>query len=89
MQSKPMMHSYPLSQLLIKAKHLRSDASRPGDLYAIARGTHAKDTTIDVIIVSSMSKSRLVHSSKSSDCVLRRTEDTQFNKDLRNREPRH
>ena len=56
---------------LLEKKRMRSDASRPRDLYDIAGGTHAKYAAMDGIIVSSMYKSCLLHSSTSSDYVLR------------------
>ena len=40
----------PPSQLILEVKHLRSDASRPGDQYAIVGGLHAKDVAMDVLI---------------------------------------
>jgi hypothetical protein len=40
----------PSNHLLIEPRHMRRDDSRPGDLYAIAGGCHAKDATIDVLI---------------------------------------
>ena len=47
----------PSNLLLIEPKHLRSDDSRPGDLYAIAGAHHANDATMDLVISSSLSKS--------------------------------
>jgi len=77
----------PLSMLIIEARHLRSDASRQGDLYDIAGGLYVKDVAMDVIICSSISGLCLLHSSTSSDHVLRQAECTKFSKDLRNSEP--
>ena len=77
----------PPNQLILEARHLRSDSSRPGDLYAMAGGLHAKDATMDVVLVSILSKSCLLKSSSSSDYALRQAENNKFNKDLRNNEP--
>ncbi len=44
----------PPNQLIIEARNLRSDASRPGDLYALAGGTHAKNAAMDVVITSAL-----------------------------------
>ncbi len=76
----------PPNQLILEAKHLRSDSSRPGDLYAIAGGHHAKDAAMDVVLTSTVSKSCLLQSSTSSDFALRQAEGNKFSKDLRNRE---
>ena len=67
----PVGIAIPPSQLILEAKHSRSDSSRPGDLYARVRGLHAKDAAVDVVICSTMSKSCLKNSSTSSDFVLR------------------
>ena len=75
------------NQLLIEPRHLRSDDSRPGDLYAVARGLHAKNSAMDLVIASSLSKSTLSHTSKSSDFALRLAENTNFIKDLRSTDP--
>jgi hypothetical protein len=77
----------PPNQLILEARHLRSDSSRPGDLYALAGGLHAKDTAMDVVIMSTLTKSCLFQSSSSSDFALRQAENNKFNKDLRNSEP--
>ena len=77
----------PFNLLLIEPRHLRSDTSRLGDLYAIASGHHAKDAAMDLMISSILSKSTLLHTSKSSDCTLRLAENTKFNKDLRSVDP--
>jgi len=77
----------PPNQLILEARHLRSDASRPGDLYAIAGGLHAKDAAMDVVICSTLSKSCLLNSSSSSDFALRNTENKKFSKDMLNPEP--
>ena len=73
----------PYNQLLIESRHLRSDDSRPGGLYAMARGLHAKDDAMDLVITSSLSRSTLLHTSKSSDFAIRLAENTKFTKDLR------
>jgi hypothetical protein len=75
----------PPNQLILEAKHLRSDSSRPGDLYAIAGGLHAKDATMDVVLISTLTKSSLLQSSTSSDFALRQAKSKKFRKDLRNR----
>ena len=41
----------PPKQLILEARHLRSNASRPRDLYAIEGGIHAKDDAMDVVYV--------------------------------------
>ena len=58
-------------QLLIEPRHLRSDDSRSGDLYAIAWGRHAKDVAINIMVTSGLSKSCLLHTSTSSDYALK------------------
>jgi hypothetical protein len=45
----------PSSQILIEPRHLRSDESRPGYLYAIVGGDHAKDAAMDIMISSTLS----------------------------------
>ena len=77
----------PSNQLILEAKHLRSDNSRLGDMYAIAGGLHAKDATMDMVLCSTLSKSCLLQSSTSSDFALRQAEANKFRKDLKNREP--
>ena len=77
----------PPNQLILEARHLRSDKSRPGDLYALAGGSHAKDVAMDIVLVSTLSKSCLLKSSSSSDYAIRQAENNKFNKDLRNSEP--
>ena len=77
----------PPNQLILEARHLRSDASRPGDLYAPAGGLHAKDDAMDVVLCTALSKSCLLHSSSSSDFTLRQAENNKFTKDMRNAEP--
>ena len=77
----------PPNQLILEAKHLRSDSSHPGDLYAIAGGLHAKDAAMDMVLISTLSKSCLLQSTTSSDFALRQAEGRKFTKDLRNREP--
>ncbi len=77
----------PPSLLLIEPRHLRSDDSRPGDLYVMAGGSHAKDAALDLMVFSSLSQFTLLHSSKSADYVLRKGENVKFVKDLRNAEP--
>jgi hypothetical protein len=85
--SNPGGVAFPSNQLLIEPRHLRSDDSRPGDLYAIAGGLHAKYAAMDLMITSSLSKSTLLHTSKSSDYSLRIAENTKFTKDLRSTYP--
>ncbi len=60
----------PSSQLLIEPRHLRSNESRLGELYAIAGGMHAKDAAMDIVISSSLSQPCLQSSSTSSDYAL-------------------
>ena len=40
----------PSNPLLIEPRHLRSEDSRPGDMYAVARGLHANDVAMDLVI---------------------------------------
>ncbi len=77
----------PSALLLIEPRHLRSDDSRPGDLYEMAEVSHAKDAALDLMISSSLSQSTLLQTSKSADYVLRKGENVKFSKDLRNTEP--
>ena len=77
----------PPNQLIIEARNLRSDASRPGDLYVVAGGTHAKDAAMDIVITSAIAQSCLLQSSSSSDYAIRLAENNKFSKDLRNKEP--
>jgi len=77
----------PSNLLLIEQRHTRSDDSRPGELYVIAGEQHAKDATMNLIITSSLSKSTLLQSTKSSDFALRFVENTKFNTDLRSVDP--
>jgi hypothetical protein len=81
--SDPGGVAIPSNQLLIEPRHLRSDDSIPGDLYAITRGLHAKDAAMDLMVTSSPSKSTLLHTSKSSDYSLKLAENTESKKDLR------
>jgi hypothetical protein len=57
--------------LIIEPRHLSSNDSRPGDLYAVAGGLHAKDAAMDLMVTSSISISTLLHTSKSSDYAPR------------------
>ena len=77
----------PSGQLLIEPRHLRSDDSRPGDLYAVAGGLHAKDATMDLMVTLNLGKSTLLHASKSSDYALKLDGNKKFTGDLRNVEP--
>jgi len=77
----------PPNQLILEAKHLRSDPSRPGDPFAISGGIHAKDATMDVVLISTLSKSCLLQTCTSSDFALRQANGKKFRKDLKNREP--
>ncbi len=70
----PRGTAIPSNLLLIEPRHLRSDDSRPGDLYVMVGGRHAKDAAMDLMISSSTSKTTLLNSSKSSDFVLRQAE---------------
>ncbi len=42
----------PSNLLLLEPRHLRSDDSRPGDLYARAGGSQAKDAALDLTLVT-------------------------------------
>ena len=53
----------------------------------MAGGLHAKDAAMDVVLVSTLSKSCLFKSSSSSDYALRQAKNNKFNNDLRNNEP--
>ena len=77
----------PSNQLLIEARHPRSDDSRPGDLYAIAGGLHAEDVAVNLMITSSRSKSTLLHTFESSDYALRLAENTKSTKYMRSTDP--
>ena len=77
----------PSSLILIEPRHVRSDDSRPGDIYVMAGGRHAKGDAMDLMVTSSITSSTLLDSSKSSDFVLRQAENIKFTKDLRNPEP--
>jgi hypothetical protein len=77
----------PPSQLILEAKHLRSDSSRTGDLYAIAGDLHATFSAMDVVLTSTISNSCLLESSTSSDFALRQAEGNKFRKNLKSREP--
>ena len=68
---------------------MRNDALRPGDLYALASGLHAKDVAMDVVLCTALSRSCLLHSYTSSDFILRQAENNKFTKYLRNSEPLH
>ncbi len=74
----------PSALLLIEPIHLRSDDSRPRDLYVMAGGSHAKDAALDLMISSSLSQSTLLQTSKSADYVLRKGDNVKCCKDLRN-----
>jgi len=80
--SNPGGVAFPSNQLLIEPRHLRSD-----DLYAIAEGLHAKYAAMDLMITSSLSKSTLLHTSKSSDYSLRLAVYTKLTKNLRSTYP--
>ena len=60
-------------QIRIELIYLQSDDSRPGDLYAMPGGHHAKDAAMDIMISSTRSQSCLQQSSTSSDYALRKT----------------
>ena len=77
----------PSALLLIEPRHLRSDDSKPGDLYVMAGGSNAKDAALDLMLSSSLSQSTLLQSSQSADYVLKKGENVNFSKDLRNAEP--
>jgi len=47
----------PSNLLIIEPRHLRSDDSRPGDLYVMAGGSNAKDVALDLMIFSSLTSS--------------------------------
>ncbi len=66
--------------------HLRNDVSRPGDLYAMAGGLHAKDVAMDPMISSIAYQSQLyyIYLINIRDYAMRLAENYKFNKDLRN-----
>jgi hypothetical protein len=66
---------------------MRSDTPIPGDLYVVARGLYAKDVPMGLMISSCITQSCLLQASRSSDYVLQKGDDVNFNKDLRNSEP--
>ena len=78
----------PSNQLLIEQQqHSRSDESRPGDMYAVARGLRAKVIAMDLTLTSSLSKSSLLHSSNGSNYALRLAENMKFTKNFRSTDP--
>ena len=81
--SNPRGVAIPSNQLLIKLRHMKSDELRIEDLlYALVRGLHAKDAAMDLIVASILSKSTLLHMSKSSEYALRLAANTKFTKDM-------
>jgi hypothetical protein len=78
---KPGGAAFPASSVLIEPPHLRQDRTRPGDIYTMGRGVHRKDSVMDVVIASALTKSCLLPSTKSSDFVLRQAENRKFSKD--------
>jgi len=81
--SMPAGRAFPKESVLVEPPHLRADKSRPGDIYALGIGLHKKDSVMDVVITSDMQRSCLLHSSKSFDFAIRKTENEKFNKDAR------
>jgi hypothetical protein len=55
----------------------------------VTGGLHAKDAAMDLMVTSSLSKSTLLHTSKSFDYALKLVENKKFTSDLRNAEPLH
>ncbi len=83
----PAGATFPASSVLIEPPHLRQDKTRPGDIYAMGKGMHRKDTVMDVIIVFGMQKSCLQSTAKSSDYVLREAKTRKFAKDSKSSAP--
>jgi hypothetical protein len=75
------------NHLILETTHLRSDASRSGDLYAVARVLHAKDASMDVVICSSISKSCYIKLILKLGFCSTNKKNEKFSKDLRNPEP--
>ncbi len=50
--------NFPASIILIDPLHLRLDKSRLGDIFALGRGCHRKDTAMDVKRYISLTKRR-------------------------------
>jgi len=87
LQPNPGGVAIPPNQLILEAKQLRSDSSRPEDMYAIAGYIHAKDAAMNVVLCSTLSVSCLLKSSTSSDFALSQAESNKFRKNLRFRKP--
>jgi hypothetical protein len=76
--NEPAGRAFPKESVLIEPPHLRMDKSRPGDIYALRIGLHRKDSVMDIVITSSMQRSCLLHSSKSSDFAIRKAKNEKF-----------
>jgi hypothetical protein len=53
----------------------------------MARGLHAKDAAMDLVVTSSLGKLTLLQSSQSFDCAQRLAENIKFTDDLRSTDP--
>jgi len=80
---------FPRESVIIEPTYLRQDESRPGDIYAIGKGMHVKDSVMDVVVTSALQRSCLSQTSKSSDHVIRKVENTKFRKDSISMGPIH
>jgi hypothetical protein len=78
---------FPSSSVLIEPRNLRSDQSRPGDLYAVGNGMHRTDSVMDVVITSALKQSCLLQATKGSDYAIRRAESARFRADSRSSAP--
>jgi hypothetical protein len=72
--------AFPSSGILTEPPHLRSDKSRPGDIMALGRGAHRLNIAMYIVVASSITKSCLSSTSKSSDYVLKAIESSMFGK---------
>ena len=50
-------------------------------------GLYKKDTMMDLVVTSTLQKSCLTHTSKSSDYVIRKAENEKYRKDARSAGP--
>jgi hypothetical protein len=62
----------PKESILIEPAHLRQDKSRAWDIYAMGNTLYRKDPVMDLVVISSLQKSCLTNTSKSSDYVILR-----------------
>ena len=75
--------AFSTRSILTEPPHLRQDDCRPADVVALGKGFRRKDTAMDCVIVSGLTKSYLTNKSKSSDFYLRMAEKVTFCKHRR------